>query len=249
MGRFYNHLSLTEREEISRAIALGRNPSEIARDLGRSRSTIMRELKRNSACPAVYRAARAHLRAHRRACRPRRQRKLRHWWLARYVQRALLCGWSPEQIAARLKHDCPLDMSKRISHETIYAAIYIIPRGELPRAFLSCLRQHRKRRRPRSRGSDRRGQIPNRTAIALRPPGSGQPARARPLGRRSDQGQGQWLGGGHLGRAHHAPGGAGAHGRARFRQRVPRLRAQTATRSPGPAQILDLRSGPGDGPT
>ncbi len=170
MGQCYNHLSLTEREEISRAIALGRNPCEIARDLGRSRSTIGRELKRNSACPAVYRAARAHHRAGRRACRPRRRHKLRGWWLARYVQRALLCGWSPEQIAARLKRDYPLDMSKRISHETIYAAIYIIPRGELRRTFLSYLRQHRKRRRPRSRGSDRRGQIPNRTAIALRPP-------------------------------------------------------------------------------
>ena len=61
-------------------------------------------------------------------------------------------------------------MSKPISQETIYAAIYIIPRGELRRTFLSYLRQHRKLRRPRSRGDDRRGQIPNRTAIALRPP-------------------------------------------------------------------------------
>jgi IS30 family transposase len=82
----------------------------------------------------------------------------------------LFVGWSPQQIAARLKRDYPDDMSKRISHETIYAAIYIIPRGELRRTFLACLRQHRKVRRPRSRGTDRRGQIPNRTAIALRPP-------------------------------------------------------------------------------
>jgi len=170
MGQCYNHLSLTEREEISRAIALGRSPADIARDLGRCRSTIGRELKRHSSCPHAYRAAPAQRRAQRNACRPRRRRKLRERWLARYVQRALLCGWSPEQIAARLKRDYPQDMGKRISHETIYAAIYIIPRGELRRAFLTCLRQHRKRRRPRSRGADRRGQIPNRTAIALRPP-------------------------------------------------------------------------------
>jgi IS30 family transposase len=89
--------------------------------------------------------------------------------LAGYVRAKLWLRWSPQQIAARLKRDYPGDMTKRISHETIYAAIYIIPRGELRRAFLSCLRQHRKVRRPRSRGTDRRGQIPNRTPIAMRP--------------------------------------------------------------------------------
>ena len=73
--------------------------------------------------------------------------------------------------AQRAQFAClDLGMSKPISQETIYAAIYIVPRGELRRTFLSYLRQHRKLRRPRSRGDDRRGQIPNRTAIALRPP-------------------------------------------------------------------------------
>lgn len=170
MGQCYNHLSLTEREEISRAIALGRKPNQIARDLGRSGSTIGRELKRHCTQPSAYRAATAHRRAQRKACQPRRRRKLLDPWLCHYVKQGLLWRWSPQQIAARLKRDYPLDVSKRISHETIYAAIYIIPRGELRRTFLTCLRQHRKRRRPRSRGADRRGQIPNRTAIALRPP-------------------------------------------------------------------------------
>ena len=170
MGQCYNHLSAAEREEISRGLALGWSCRAIARGLQRNVSTICREVSRHAVGPQLYRAAPAHRRAQRLARRPRRERKLCQPWLARHVQTALRAGWSPEQIASRLKRDYPEDMSKRISHETIYAAIYIIPRGELRRTFLTCLRQHRKRRRPRSRGTDRRGQIPNRTAIALRPP-------------------------------------------------------------------------------
>lgn len=170
MGQYYSHLNATEREEISRCLALGWSYRAIARALQRNVSSVCREVSRHASRPHWYRAALAHRRALRLARCPRRARKLCQPWLARHVQRALFAGWSPEQIAARLKHDYPHDMGKRISHESIYAAIYIIPRGELRRTFLACLRQHRKRRRPRSRGTDRRGQIPNRTAIALRPP-------------------------------------------------------------------------------
>lgn len=170
MGQCYNHLNASEREEISRGIALGCSCRAIARQLRRNASTISRELHWAGTNSHYYRAASAHLHAQRLARVPRRRRKLCQPWLAGHVQTALLAGWSPQQIAARLRYDYPEDMSKRISHETIYAAIYIIPRGELRRAFLACLRQHRKVRRPRSRGTDRRGQIPNRTAIALRPP-------------------------------------------------------------------------------
>lgn len=170
MGQCYRHLSAVEREEISRGVALGCSYRAIALQLQRSVSTISRELQRHSSSPQRYRAAVAQRRAQRLARCPRRQRKLCQPWLARHVQSALQEGWSPEQIAARLKHDYPQDMRRRISHETIYAAIYIIARGELRRTLLACLRQHRKVRRPRSRGTDRRGQIPNRTAIALRPP-------------------------------------------------------------------------------
>jgi IS30 family transposase len=170
MDQCYTHLSAGEREEISRGIALGFSYRAIARQLHRNVSTISRELHRHATTAHAYRASSAHHRARRLARCPRRTRKLHQPWLARHVQTALFEGWSPQQIAARLCRDYPDDMSKRISHETIYAAIYIIPRGELRRTFLACLRQHRKVRRPRSRGTDRRGQIPNRTAIALRPP-------------------------------------------------------------------------------
>jgi IS30 family transposase len=170
MGQCYSHLSSCEREEISRGLALGRGCRSIAAQLCRSTSSISREIERNAGGRRQYRATVAQWRARRRARRPRRTRKLRQPWLARYVGARLGMGWSPQQIAARLRRDYPHDMDKRISHETIYAAIYIIPRGELRRTLVRCLRQHRKVRRPRHRSSERRGQIPNRTPIASRPP-------------------------------------------------------------------------------
>ena len=170
MGQCYKHLSIVEREEISRGLALGLSARAIGRRLGRSGSSINREINRNARRRASYRASAAQRRAQRCAHRARRQRKLFWRWLARYVGLRLMLGWSPEQIAARLRRDYPQDMRRRISHETIYASIYIIPRGHLRRLLIGCLRQHRKVRRSRYRSGERRGQIPNRTPIALRPP-------------------------------------------------------------------------------
>lgn len=64
----------------------------------------------------------------------------------------------------------PDDAHARVSHETIYTALYALPRGTLRREVIAMLRQRRKRRRPRSRGEDRRGRIPNMTSIHVRPP-------------------------------------------------------------------------------
>ena len=170
MGMCYSHLSAVEREEISRAVALGRGVQSIARQLERSASTVSRELRRNATCPTRYRATVAQWRAQRRARIARRPRKLlTDRWLRRYVWRRLQEGWSPQQIAARLRRDYPQDVEKRISHEVIYAAIYIVPRGELRRALIGCLRQHRKVRRRRYRSGLKRGDIPNPTPIAARP--------------------------------------------------------------------------------
>lgn len=170
MGQCYKHFSIVEREEISRGLALGQSVRAISQRLGRSASSISREISRNARRWASYRASVAQRRAQRCAHRACRRRKLLWRWLARYVGLRLMLGWSPEQIAARLRHDYPQDMRRRISHETIYASIYIIPRGHLRRLLIGCLRQHRKRRRPRYRSGERRGQIPNRTPIGLRPP-------------------------------------------------------------------------------
>jgi IS30 family transposase len=85
------------------------------------------------------------------------------------VRTHLAEGYSPEQIAGRLQRAYPHDMSKQLSTETIYAGLYVLPRGSLRSELLAALRQARQARRPRARGTDRRGQIPNRTPIAARP--------------------------------------------------------------------------------
>lgn len=85
------------------------------------------------------------------------------------VEEHLRKGWSPEQIAGTLKRMHPGDKERTVSHETIYNAIYIMPRGELRKELISCLRQTKGKRRPRSRGADRRGQIPDMASIDIRP--------------------------------------------------------------------------------
>lgn len=82
------------------------------------------------------------------------------------VSGGLQQGLSPEQVAGTLgRTHCPV----RLCHETIYQAIYAMPKGGLRTGMIALLRQGHTKRRPRSRGVDRRGQIPNMTSIDLRP--------------------------------------------------------------------------------
>jgi len=131
---------------------------------------VSREHARN-AVRGPYRACTAHTLASAWTHQPRRPRKLVVLWLWQYVQTHLTQGCSPEQIAGRLRRVYPDDMSKQLSAETIYAALYVLPRGALRSELLAALRQARKARRPRERATDRRGQIPNMTPIAERPAG------------------------------------------------------------------------------
>jgi len=165
--RSYTHLNAEERETLSLGLCQGQSLRAMAAVLGRSPSTLSRERCRNGG--VSYRACEAATMATERARQPRRRRKLLDRWLWHYVVTRLRRGFSPEQIAGRLKHDYPQDMSKRLAHETVYAALYVLPRGELRRELLAALRQARKSRRPRSRGTDRRGQIPDMTSIVERP--------------------------------------------------------------------------------
>ncbi len=166
----YHHLSSNEREALSRGLASGWSLRAVASHLGRAASTLSREVRRHGPTRARYRATLAGYRASRRAQVARRPRKLvENRWLCRYVRVRLEAGWSPQQIAARLRRDYAGRMDRQISHETIYAAIYILPRGALRETLIGCLRQHRKVRRSRYRSGEKRGQIPNQTPLALRP--------------------------------------------------------------------------------
>jgi len=169
MGERYNHMSLPEREEISRSLALGKSVRAIARTLKRDCATISREVARNGPDRERYRLAEAVRLSEKRAKQPRRKRKLNSEELWAEVVRLLMKNWSPEEIAGRCKRVYPDDMDRQVSHETIYCAIYLMPRGELRKELLKHLRQGHKKRRSRSRGTDRRGTIPNMTSIHERP--------------------------------------------------------------------------------
>ena len=163
------HLSHEERETLSLGLAQGHSLRTMATVLGRAPSTLSREFARHTTKGHSYRACTAHTQAAARARQPRRLRKLLDPWLWRYVRTHLVHGCSPEQIAGRLRRAYPDDMQKRLSAETIYVGLYVLPRGTLRRELLAALRQAHKTRRPRSRGTDRRGQIPNMTLLAERP--------------------------------------------------------------------------------
>ena len=162
------HMSVEERETLSLGLAQGQSLRTMATVLGRAPSTVSREHARN-ARGHPYRACLAQSLAVTRARQPRRPRKLLDPWLWQYVQTHLVRGCSPEQIAGRLRCEYPDDMRKRLSTETIYVALYVLPRGTLRTELLAALRQARKARRPRSRGMDRRGQLLHMTPIADRP--------------------------------------------------------------------------------
>jgi transposase, IS30 family len=144
------YLSFFEREEIAICRAYGYGVREIARYLGRSPSTISRELRRNAGTRGgtlVYRAV------------------LAQWHRDRWAT-----AWSPEQIARRLAVDFPDDESMRVSHEAIYQALYVQGRGALKRELVACLRTGRALRVPRARARRRRdGMVTPEVMISARP--------------------------------------------------------------------------------
>jgi len=167
----YTHLQPEDRLTMASLLQQGWSQRSIARVLGRSPSTICRELCRNrSACDGyAFKPAQAACEARRVAARP--LPKLHpHSALWRVVCDLLLWRWSPQQIARTLRGMHPEDSSQHVSHETIYNAIYAYPRGDLKKQLIALLRQGHGGRRPRSAGQDRRGQIPEMVSIHVRPP-------------------------------------------------------------------------------
>ena len=167
--RSSRHMSADERETVSLGLAQGHSLRTMAAVLGRAPSTLSREYARNTTRGHPYRACTAQAQAVTRACQPRRLRKRLDPWLWQYVRTHLGQGCSPEQVAGRLRRAYPDELRKRLSTETIYVALYVLPRGHLRTALLAALRQARTARRPRSRGTDRRGQLLHMTPIADRP--------------------------------------------------------------------------------
>ena len=143
----YKRLSPTEREELALQLALGLSLRLIAKSLGRAPSSLSREIKRTSGHKLNYRMLEAQKQADIYAHTPRRRRKLEsNIQLRAFVLKCLNRYWIPEQIAKRLKMLYPEDMSMRISHESVYSYVYVLPRSTLKREIISCLRRKNKNR-------------------------------------------------------------------------------------------------------
>ncbi len=165
----YHRLTSAEREEISLGLAAGFSQRNIALSLGRNPGTISREIKRNSGKESVYRAVQAQAGSERRqhgkairkleACTPLREAVIRH----------LRQRWSPEQIAKRLPILYPDDMNMRVSHETIYQYVYVLPRGQLRRELTRCLRHHHTHRRAKNKVRQKSRPIQDFISIEERP--------------------------------------------------------------------------------
>ena len=163
-------LSLAEREEISRGIVAELSVRQIASKLGRSPSTISREIKRNEGFKH-YRAASADQAAWDRSMRPKLCKLACSRTLRLNVARKLKQQWSPEQIAGWLRREYPQEDHHQVSHETIYKSLYIQARGVLKKELLQHLRTKRTIRRSKHATMKKSGlgQIKDAISISERP--------------------------------------------------------------------------------
>jgi len=170
MTRRFQQLAAEERVALAALKLQGHSLRQIAKQLGRSPSTLSREIRRN-ASGADYTSTQAQKRFEQRRQAARPRAKLNpDGPLWPVVSHMLGWYWSPQQIARTLRAFWPDEPTMHVCHETIYNAIYAHPKGELRKALIAYLRQGRSTRRPRSGGEDRRGQIPEMVSIHVRPP-------------------------------------------------------------------------------
>ena len=174
----YRHLTESDRFTIQSLLSQGLSQRKVALALGVDPSTITRELQRARRCaddPRPYIATFGQrVRVQRRKSAGALRRKLGQSFdtpLAGQVLRDLQQGWSPEQVCGRLREQASTRGPSPVvlSHETIYAAIYAQPRGELRTSLVKALRQSRGGRINRARGKSRFSAIQDAISIAMRP--------------------------------------------------------------------------------
>lgn len=177
----YSHLSTNDRHVIEVFLRLGVSPAAIATFLGRHRSTVCREIARarsfKGASSYIAHFGELHAQQARRQAGLAR-RKLGSdpsspAWI--HVRQGLAAGLSPQIIAGRLARSClpagsHLQHPAFVSHESIYCAIYAMPRGTLRSELISQLARSRSGRRPRRKATSRSTRVQEMTPISLRPP-------------------------------------------------------------------------------
>ena len=178
-------LTIVEREHIAQGLGAEKSIRQIAKELGRHPSTVLRELRKNmhhqqyrrragtgfpAQPPWKYSPHQAQLRADKKASRPKQAKLAANPRLRAEVQDRLEHKHSPEQIARRLVTDFPHDAEMRVSHETIYQSLYVQGRGALNRELTRHLRTGRALRKPRRRAGQRLPRIKDMVSISDRPP-------------------------------------------------------------------------------
>jgi len=161
-------LSLTEREEISRGLAVGESMRCISSRLGRAPSTVSREVAANGGRHR-YRATTAHRASRHRARRPKPAKLASDHRLREVVEEKLELWWSPRQISDWLIDTYPENQEMRVSHETIYQSLFVQGKGALRKELWRCLRTGRAVRRPQGRPASTKGQIRDMVMISERP--------------------------------------------------------------------------------
>jgi len=157
-----SHLTLEEREVIAHMQRAGKSQRRIAARLGRSKSTISRELRRNRSRNGYWAVAAQGKAERRRSERPWIA-KMQRPEVRRYVAERLRQRWSPDEIAGRSRSDFPHVRRRQISAPTIYAWIHAEEaRGRHWRHYLRRLGRKRPER-------EKRGRLPASVSIAGRP--------------------------------------------------------------------------------
>jgi len=168
-SRSPRQLTVVQREEISRGVARGESFRVIAAGLGCAHTTVSREVARNGGRDA-YRAAAADVAAFARARRPKVSKLALSPALRAVVEAGLELEWSPQQISHRLRLDHPDDPGMRVSHETIYRAIYQPHRRAVKAKLHRQLRTGRLMRHPKLAAvPSGRGRLKNMVLLADRP--------------------------------------------------------------------------------
>lgn len=167
MEKSYKQLRLEDRDRITEMMAEGRHITEIAEALGRHKSTISREVVRNSSPGyGLYLSHKAHDRSVKRKQEANSHPRLKTEEIVGYVRSKLNIGWSPEQIAGRITMDCA---GLKVSHEAIYQYIYDKETEDREELIKLLRRGHKKRRAKGVNRKERRTKIPNRVSIQERP--------------------------------------------------------------------------------
>ncbi len=158
-------LTALERDQIGTGLAAGLSQAAIARVIGRSASTVSREVRRNAGPDGTYYGSLAHVKAFQRARRPKGFKLDGRADLIAAITGWLDDGWSPRLIALVLAEQGGGDKTARVSHETIYQSLYVQARGHLRADLHRALSTGRARRR--SRTATRRGPSPFSDALTI----------------------------------------------------------------------------------